>query len=153
MVTIQVVAVPTHAPDQPPNAKPVPGAALSVTWLPVGKRPLQCFGQLIPAGLLVTSPVPGPVKLMDSLTGGGPVNDAFTNALALSVSVHGSVPKQAPDHPSNDVLAAGVAVSTTWVPGLNDAEHVPGQLIPAGELVTVPTPLPISETVNCDGPL
>jgi hypothetical protein len=93
------------------------------------------------------------VKLMDSLTGGGPVNDAFTNALALSVSVHGSVPKQAPDHPSNDVLAAGVAVSTTVVPGLKDAEHMPGQLIPAGALVTVPIPVPISATVSCDGPL
>jgi hypothetical protein len=66
---------------------------------------------------------------------------------------HGSVPEQAPDHPLNVVLAAGVAVRTTVVPGLNDAEHVLPQLIPGGELVTVPIPDPVSVTVNCDGPV
>ena len=30
------------------------------------------------------------------------------------------------------------------------AEHVPGQLIPAGELVTVPAPTPAEVTVSCD---
>ena len=30
------------------------------------------------------------------------------------------------------------------------AEHVPGQLIPAGELVTVPDPIPAELTVSCD---
>ena len=93
------------------------------------------------------------MKLTDSLSGGGPVNDAFTVALLLSMTEHGSGPEQAPDHPLNVVLAAGVAVRTTVVPGLNDAEHVLPQLIPGGELVTVPIPDPVSETVNCDGPV
>jgi hypothetical protein len=35
---------------------------------------------------------------------------------------------------------AGVAVRVTAVPLLYCAEHVPGQLMPAGSLVTVPVP-------------
>jgi hypothetical protein len=36
----------------------------------------------------------------------------------------------------------------TAVPGINDALHVWGQLMPAGELVTVPVPPPLLVTVN-----
>ena len=47
-----------------------------------------------------------------------------------------------PVHPAKVVPVAGVAVSVTSVPLLNEAEQVPPQLIPAGLLVTVPLPLP-----------
>lgn len=114
---------------------------------------MQFFGQLIPAGLLVTCPVPRPCNLTTSLTGGGPVKDALTKALALSFSTHVPVPKHAPDQPLNVVLAPGVAVRVTVVPGVNDAVHVVPQLMPAGILVIVPTPTPVSETVSWDGPL
>jgi hypothetical protein len=39
-------------------------------------------------------------------------------------------------------------VSFTEVPAVNEAEHVGLQLIPAGVLVTVPTPVPITVMVN-----
>lgn len=48
----------------------------------------------------------------------------------------------APDHPSKVLPDAAVAVSTTAVPLEKLAVQVPGQLIPAGLLVTVPVPEP-----------
>jgi hypothetical protein len=42
----------------------------------------------------------------------------------------------------NVEFPVGVAVSTTWVPLSKFAEHVVGQLIPVGLLVTVPVPVP-----------
>jgi hypothetical protein len=56
-------------------------------------------------------------------------------------------PEQAPLQPEKpeDELP-GVAVSVTWVPGAKVAEQVPGQLIPAGELVMVPEPAPLMAT-------
>ena len=45
--------------------------------------------------------------------------------------------------------AAGAPVSVTVVPSSNSAEQVPLlQLMPAGELVTVPEPVPVSLTVS-----
>ena len=71
------------------------------------------------------------------------VNVAVTDWSALIVTVHVPVPEQpAPLQPVKVEPAAGVAVSVTTVPSLNDAEQVAPQLIPAGELVTVPEPVP-----------
>ena len=50
--------VPLHAPLYPENWKPVPAEALRVIEVPDGKLAVQVVGQLIPAGLLVTEPVP-----------------------------------------------------------------------------------------------
>jgi len=58
--TVQVV-VPEQAPDQPANAKPLLGVAVSVTVVPPLNVALQVWPQLIPAGLLVIVPVPEPV--------------------------------------------------------------------------------------------
>jgi len=41
-----------------------------------------------------------------------------------------------------------LAVRVTLVPRGKDALHVPGQLIPAGSLVTVPLPAPANVTVS-----
>ena len=43
---------------------------------------------------------------------------------------------------------AGSAVSVTLVPAGKDAAHTEPQLIPAGEDVTVPAPLPLSVTLS-----
>jgi len=53
----------------------------------------------------------------------------------------------APDQPEKMLPFAGVAVNVT-VPGRKPAEHVVGQLIPTGLLVTVPVPVPDTVTVN-----
>ncbi len=47
--------------------------------------------------------------------------------------------------------AAGVAVKLTGVPLANDAEHVLPQLIPAGDVVTVPCPTFDTEAVKVFG--
>ena len=55
-------------------------------------------------------------------------------------------PAQAPLQAVKLAPAAGVAVRVTAVPLMYCAEHVPGQLMPAGSLVTVPAPE--TETVS-----
>ena len=54
------LAVPVHAPDQPANFEPDFATAVRVTTVPAGKRWLQVVPQEIPAGLLLTVPLPVP---------------------------------------------------------------------------------------------
>jgi hypothetical protein len=55
---------------------------------------------------------------------------------------------QAPVQPANVDPLAGVAVSVTDVPLLNEVVHAAPQSIPAGALVTVPLPVPTLVTVS-----
>ena len=57
IVTLQV-PVPLQAPPQPWKIEPFAGLAVSVTWVPVLKLAVQVDGHLIPAGELVTLPLP-----------------------------------------------------------------------------------------------
>jgi hypothetical protein len=52
----------------------------------------------------------------------------------------------APLQPEKAPLVPGVSVSVTWLFCGKVAEHVVGQLIPAGLLVTVPVPVPATVT-------
>ena len=70
------------------------------------------------------------------------LNVAVTDVAAETVTEQVPVPVQAPDHPAKVEPALGVAVSVTVVPLANPAEQVEPQLIPAGELVTEPVPVP-----------
>jgi len=65
MVTVQVVAVPLHAPLQPANTLPVAGAAVNVTAVSLAKFSVQSVPQLMPAGVLTTVPVPFPNLLKE----------------------------------------------------------------------------------------
>ena len=56
-VTVQV-PVPLHAPLHPWNIELPVGVAANITCAPQEKLPLQFAVQLMPAGLLVTIPVP-----------------------------------------------------------------------------------------------
>jgi hypothetical protein len=75
MLTTQL-PVPLHAPDQPAKVESVEAAAVSVTVLLSVKVAAQAFPQLIPAGLLVTTPEPVPslatvsVLLVEALSAG-----------------------------------------------------------------------------------
>jgi hypothetical protein len=59
MVSTQV-EVPEQGPDHPANAEPEPGEALSVTVDPGAKSALQAEPHEMPAGLLLTGPLPVP---------------------------------------------------------------------------------------------
>jgi len=58
------------------------------------------------------------------------------------------VPVQAPLQPVNVEPAAGAAVRVTLVPELKFALHVAPQLMPVGDEVTVPLPVPALPTVR-----
>ena len=103
--------------------------------------------QFIPAGELVTVPAPGPPSVTDSLSDpASRSNVAVTLVFSVSASVQTLVPLHAPPHPAKDDPDAGAAVSVTLVSPLKVALHVEPQLMPAGELVTVPIPEPASVT-------
>ena len=54
------VPVPVHAPDQPAKSEFASGFAVSVTVVPLAKFALHVSPQFMPAGALVTDPVPLP---------------------------------------------------------------------------------------------
>jgi hypothetical protein len=62
MLTAQL-PVPEHAPVQPANVEPLLAAAVSVTTAPGLKLALQVLPHEIPAGLLLTVPLPVPALL------------------------------------------------------------------------------------------
>lgn len=100
-------------------------------------------GQSIPAGLLVM--FPPPVPLVPTVSSGKRFALAVTSLSEVISSTQVPVPEHAPPHPVNDEVESGVAVSVTEVPAGKLNEHtVPPfpQLIPAGELVTLPAPVP-----------
>jgi hypothetical protein len=64
-VTVQVVAVPLHAPDHPLNEYPDAGTTVRVTEVPWLKLEAHMLGQRMPAGLLaIVPPVKDPDKVM-----------------------------------------------------------------------------------------
>lgn len=75
-------------------------------------------------------------------------NVEVTVVLASRVTLQVFKPVQSPDHPAKVVPAAGAAVNTTCFPLAKVAAQVPGQLIPAGLLVTEPVPVPVLCTVS-----
>jgi hypothetical protein len=103
----------------------------------------------MPLGELVTVPVPVPAFVTVSVTGGMVLNVAVTAVCAFMVTVQLPVPVQAPpDHPAKVDPAAGVAVRATTTPLAKLAVQAEGQLIPDGELTTVPDPEPVTVAVR-----
>jgi hypothetical protein len=150
IVTVHV-PVPSHGAFHPVNVEPVAGVAVKVTCVPLAKFAEQVGLQLIPAGALVTVPVPLPASLtVNAKFVVPPPNVAVTDVAAVIVKVHVPMPSQlfAPLHPVNVDPTAGVAVNVICVPLAKFAEHVGLQLIPAGTLVTVPVPVPVSVTAS-----
>ena len=151
-MTVVQVPVPLHPPPlQPTKIDPADGVAVSVTELPVGNEALaalQAFPQLMPAGLLVTVPVPVPALFTVRMEGTA-LNVAVTDLLALITTVHVPVPLHPlPFQPPKVDPAAGIAVNVTEVPLVKAKLQVVPQSIPAGLLVTVPSPTPALVTVS-----
>jgi hypothetical protein len=146
MVTEQV-PVPLHAPDQPMNVDVPPGAAVSVTTVPLAKLKEHVGPQLIPEGDEVT--VPPPVPVLATLNPFWTTSKlAVTELAEPMVTVQGPFPLHAPDQPVNVDVPPGAAVSVTTVPLAKLKEHVGPQLIPEGDEVTVPSPVPVLATFN-----
>jgi len=105
----------------------------------------------MPAGLLVTEPLPVPATVTAS---DGELwmmlKTAVTASLALSVTAHVGALLQLPlpVQPAKDEPAAAIAVKVTTVPGLKFALQVCPQSMPDGALVTLPFPVPFKFTVS-----
>jgi hypothetical protein len=148
IVTLQA-PVPLQAPPQPANVEPESGVAAKLTTVPLAKLAEHVVPQEIPEGVLVTAPVP--VPLLDTVRVKGPafaVKVASTDLAASMVTLQAPVPVQAPLQPANVEPESAVAVRFTSVPLSKLAEHVVPQEIPAGELATVPVPVPLFVTVR-----
>jgi hypothetical protein len=137
--------VPLHPPPlQPAKDELAAAAAVRVTTVPGAKLALQVWPQLMPAGLLVTLPLP----FRATLRSGEVLKLAVTEAFCVSVTLQTPAPLHAPDQPANEEFAIGDAVSATWVPLAKLALQVCPQLMPVGALVTVPVPPPLACTVS-----
>ena len=141
--------VPEHPPPlQPLKVEPAAGVAVSVTAVPLGKLAEQVAPQVIPTGELVTVPLPVPALLTVSAKVGR-LKVAVTVVAAETVTVQAPVPEHPPPlQPVKVEPAAAVAVRVTAVPLVKLAEQVAPQVMPAGELVTVPLPVPAGVTVR-----
>jgi len=149
IVTVQV-PVPVQPPLQPVNVELAAGAAVRVTTVPVVKEVEHVAPQEMPAGALVTVPLPAPAFVTVSAKDDC-MKVAVTEVAALIVTVQGPVPVHpAPLQPVNVEPTAAAAVNVTAVPFVNDAEQVVPQEMPAGLLVTVPLPAPALETVSVE---
>lgn len=132
-------AVPEQAPDHPAKVEFAAGTAFRVTEVPALKVEEHVCPQLMPAGLLVITPVPGPAT--DTANDRGPEKVAPTLVSPFRTMVHFAVPEQAPDQPEKMLEAAGLAVRVMDVPGAKGALQVVPQSMPAGALVTLPEPV------------
>src|SRR5437879_379890 len=149
IVTLQA-PVPVQLPLQPVKVEPAAGAAVKVTAVPLVNEAEQVAPQEIPAGELVTVPLPAPDLVTVSAKDDW-MKVAVTEVAAFIVTLQVPVPVQPPPlQPVKVEPAAGAAVSVTTVPVVNEAEHVAPQEIPAGLLVTVPLPAPAMDTVSVE---
>ncbi len=129
-VTAQESVPPQPPPLHPAKVEPVAGVAVSVTSVPLAKVAEQVVPQLMPAGLLVTVPLPVPARTTASETP-PTLNVAVTVVFAVRVTLQVPVPLHPPPlHPAKLEPAAGVAVSVTLVPPAKAAEQVVPQLMP-----------------------
>ena len=100
----------------------------------------------MPAGLLVTVPLPVPALTTVKVFS---VKVAVTDFAALIVIVHVPVPTQpAPVQPVKIESIAGATVSVTTVLLAYVSEQSEPQAMPVGLLVTMPLPVPALTTVN-----
>ena len=100
-MAMKQVLVPVHPLDQPLNAYPLAGAAVSVTDALETKFALQLAAQLRPAGEETTVPEPTIDTLSAKVEAGEAVKVAVTALAADIVTAQVVVPVHAPDHPVN----------------------------------------------------
>ena len=146
MVTTHV-PVPEHpAPVHPSKLEPDAGVAVSVTTVPTLNGSEQSAPQSMPVGKLAMVPCPVPAAAAVSINVLR-VKVAVTVAAALIVITHVPVPEHPPPvQPVKFELGLADAVNVTTVPNVYVSVQSAPQLIPVGELVTDPPPLPANDT-------
>src|SRR2546422_8289427 len=96
-VTVQVPVPEQPPPVQPEKVEPAAAVAVNVTAVPLAKLAEQVAPQLMPAGALVTVPLPVPagvtVRVKDCT-----VKVAVTVVAAESVTAQGSVERRVAQH-------------------------------------------------------
>jgi phage tail protein X len=145
-VTLSWHVVPEHAPLKPEKLYPEPAVADNVSPVPSLKLAVQVPGQSIPAGLLITVPLP---DIATVTCAGGIALKVAETEVSLDKTRRHEEPLQAPPKLLNMYPETGVAVRDTAVPERNDALQVAGQLIPAGVLVNVPLPEIVTVSRTC----
>ncbi len=108
MVTTQF-PVPEQPPDQPVKLEFASGPAVRVTCVPGRYGSLQSLPQSIPAGLLVTAPLPVPVLLTERTA----PKVAVTVLAESIVTTQTPVPLHAPPHPMKVKPLSAAAVRVT----------------------------------------
>jgi hypothetical protein len=140
MVRVQP-PLPEQAPLQPRNPNPWSGVAVRLTEASIEnavEHVLPPLPHVIPAGVLLTVPVPLPAVATFSW---GCEKLAETCWSEVIFKAQEPVPEHASPHPRNFSVGFGVAVKVTLVPAAKLAEHVlppVPQLMPAGLVVMVP---------------
>jgi len=105
--------------------------------------------QLTPAGAEVTVPAPAPAFVtLSAKVAVEVLNVAVTLRAAVIDVVQVPVPVHAPLQPANVEPLAATAVRVTEVPEAKFAVQVVPQLMPAGDDVTVPAPVPAFVTAS-----
>src|SRR6185436_993023 len=128
---------------------PASAAPLSVTTVPVLKLAEQVEPQSMPAGELVTLPPPVPAFLtLSRCSDDSSVTVTVLAALIVTRHLFSASTLSQPVQEGFSVFGPGAAVRETAVPIVKLAKQVAPQLIPAGELVTVPVPAPFFSTVS-----
>jgi hypothetical protein len=91
--------------------------------------------------------VPGTKRCRTVKRSPAALNDAIANWwLSITTAQKSAVPELAPDHNARALSAPGVLERVTEVPVAKTALHVPGQVMPAGDDVTVLLPGPSDAT-------
>ena len=97
--------------------------------------------------MTVPAPVPAFVTVSANVVA-ELLNVAVTARAAVIDTVQAAVPVHAPDQPANVEPDAAAGVRVTDEPLLKLALHVAPQLMPAGDEVTVPVPVPAFVTAR-----
>jgi hypothetical protein len=151
-VTVQVVAVPEHAPDQPENRLPADAVAVSVTCA-FG----VCGHVQVPAEQLAGEPpdvpetLPEPTTVTETWLGLNVAVTLLAEVIATAQTLFW--PEHAPDQPANTDPADGVAVRYTVELENSGALHVvapvPQSMRPKPEPpVTLPAPVAVTLRVE-----
>jgi hypothetical protein len=146
-----------HCASVAPAKSPLVTTFVNVTGVPpVFDTVSVCDTAVVPTPSSPNSIVVGAIVIVPA---GAVPNVAVTVSSALSVTVQlggvvcGLAGVQFPLKLVNVEPVAAVAVSTTALLPANVPVQVEGQVIPAGELVTVPVPEPLAATVSPAAPM